>query len=214
MITEEQFAAGAATLRCEIATIKAVRQVESSGNGFLPDGRLATLFEGHQFWLQLKVAGFDPAKFIGAFPNYANVVYKFWTRKWYLGGIREWDRINAALVVCKILNATPALALNSASYGAFQIMGFNHKACGCTSAQDMITYMNKGEYEQLDCFLKYTLARKLDDELRNHDWAGFAKAYNGPGYKGNPATTNDDYDLKLAAAYKKFSEPAQNGVHK
>lgn len=214
MITEEQFVSAATQLRCETATVKAVRQVESSGNGFLPDGRLATLFEGHQFWIQLKVAGFDPAKFVGAFPNYSNIVYKFWTRKWYLGGIREWDRINGALQVCKILGAPISAALNSASYGAFQIMGFNHNACGQPSAQDMITYMNKGEYEQLDCFLKYCLASKLDDELRRKDWANFARGYNGPGYKGNPATVNDDYDLKLYSAYKKFSEPAQNGVHK
>src|SRR5881397_1481706 len=104
MITEQQFIAAATLLRCETATIKAVRQVETSGDGFLPGGRLAVLFEGHQFWIQLKVAGFDPAKFIGAFPNYSNIVYKFWTRKNYLGGEKEWDRVNAAINVCKMLN--------------------------------------------------------------------------------------------------------------
>lgn len=214
MITEEQFLAGATLLRCETAAIKAVRQVESSGSGFLEDGRLATLFEGHQFWIQLKTAGFDPAKFIGAFPNYTNIVYKFWTRKYYLGGEREWDRINSAIAVCRILDAPTALALNSASYGAFQIMGFNHRACGCSSAQDMIAFMNKGEAEQLQCFLNYVQAVKLDDELRHHDWANFARGYNGPGYKGNPFTTNDDYDLKLAIAYKRFSVATSNGQKK
>ena len=37
-----------------------------------------------------------------------------------------------------------------------------------------------------------------DDELRRHDWAGFARGYNGRNYKIN------QYDVKIAAAYKRF----------
>jgi hypothetical protein len=35
--------------------------------------------------------------------------------------------------------------------------------------------------------------------LKKQDWAAFAKAYNGPGYKANK------YDTKLAEAYQHFS---------
>ena len=54
-------------------------------------------------------------------------------------------------------------------------------------------------------FINYVKHDKLDDELRTKNWASFARQYNGAGYKGNPFTTNDDYDLKLTAAYKKYS---------
>jgi hypothetical protein len=35
--------------------------------------------------------------------------------------------------------------------------------------------------------------------LQSHDWAAFAKGYNGPGYAKNA------YDVKLAEAYERFS---------
>ena len=34
--------------------------------------------------------------------------------------------------------------------------------------------------------------------LKAKDWAGFAKMYNGPNYQIN------DYDTKLAAAYRRY----------
>jgi site-specific recombinase XerC len=39
---------------------------------------------------------------------------------------------------------------------------------------------------------------KMFTALHNNDWAGFAKRYNGPGYKKNK------YDTKLASAYRKW----------
>ncbi|MFV0410244.1 MAG: peptidoglycan-binding protein, partial [Paracoccus sp. (in: a-proteobacteria)] len=38
----------------ELATIKAVNEIESTGRGFLIDGRPKILFEGHVFWKQLQ----------------------------------------------------------------------------------------------------------------------------------------------------------------
>lgn len=38
----------------------------------------------------------------------------------------------------------------------------------------------------------------LVDELQRHDWAGFARGYNGAGYKRN------NYDEKLRQAYNKY----------
>ena len=44
----------------ELATVKAVNEVESSGKGFLLDGRPRILFEGHIFWKQLQKKAIDP----------------------------------------------------------------------------------------------------------------------------------------------------------
>lgn len=205
-ITEKQYQDAATLLNVKVSRIKAVKAVESAGNGFLPDGRLKILFEGHQFWDQLKKNGANPAKLLKENPSTANILYQKWDRSKYKGGTKEHDRLNQAIELCKANNIPVKCAYNAASYGAFQIMGFNHTACGFTSAEEMIASMLQSEFNQLVCFCKYLQSVGLVKYLRDGNWAAFARGYNGPGYKGNPSTTNDDYDLKLAAADKRYSQ--------
>jgi len=49
MISENQFSTSAKSLNVEVASIKAVAEVESSGDGFLADGKPKILFEPHIF---------------------------------------------------------------------------------------------------------------------------------------------------------------------
>ena len=106
----------------ELAAVKAVNEVESSGKGFFVDGRPKILFEGHIFWRQLKERGIDPH----AISNAANadVLYSKWTKSHYLGGTREYERLEKA---AKLLNdpRVKEAALASASWGSYQIMGFH-----------------------------------------------------------------------------------------
>jgi N-acetylmuramidase len=39
----------------------------------------------------------------------------------------------------------------------------------------------------------------MHSALKKHDWAGFAQAYNGPGYAAN------NYDTKIAAEYNRLN---------
>ena len=78
-------------------------------------------------------------------------------------------------------------------------MGFNCTLCGFKNVQEFVTAMYKSEKEHLLAFLKYIKAIQLDDELRDKKWTEFARRYNGPAY------TKNKYDIKLAAAYKKYS---------
>lgn len=197
MITENNFKAAAITLGCDVATIKAVNEVEARGAGFLPNGKIKILFEPHIFWQQLqKVARIKPTAFL---PKHSDILYPKWTRGKYGKESEQHGRLSRASLINK------EAAYLSASWGAFQVMGFNFKKCGFKSVFDMVTEFEKGEYEQLVGFINYVKHDKLDDELRTKNWASFARQYNGAGYKGNPFTTNDDYDLKLTAAYKKYS---------
>jgi N-acetylmuramidase-like protein len=206
MITSQQYLEVANHLQVEISTIRAVHEVESAGSGFLPDGRLKLLFEGHVFWKQLEDHGHKPASIVSRHPQYASILYRKWTRKYYIGGPGEWIRMSRALELLKLIGADSILALNSASYGAFQIMGCNAIAAGYTDAQAMISHMNEGgEYEQLLAFCRYITNEKLVIYLRNKQFAKFAYHYNGSGYKGNLNVDWDDYDLKLGAADKKYS---------
>lgn len=201
MITEQDFKEAAAIIGCDIASVKAVYQVEAAGRGYLPDGRVKILFEGHRFWKQIVKAGADPVKFISLNKQYSNVLYKKWDKKQYTGGAGEWDRMSKAIEVCTKLNLQPELALDSASYGSFQIMGENSVLCGYATAHEMLAaYNNGGEQEQLDSFCRFVKSTKLDDELRARNWAAFAQGYNGTAFRENK------YDVKLAAAYSKFSK--------
>ncbi len=89
-------------------------------------------------------------------------------------------------------------AMMSASWGKFQIMGFNFGVCGFRTVDEFIDAMKEDEGRQLDAFVEFVIQNFLADELRKRDWAAFAKGYNGPDYKKN------DYDKKMADAYKEY----------
>jgi hypothetical protein len=183
-LTDGDFADCASSLNCQVAAVRAVVAVESSGGGFLPDGRPKILFEAKYFH-KLTNGRYDATH-----PNISSPV---WNKKLYKGGAREWDRLNEAAALDR-----PA-ALQSASWGLFQIMGANFKACGFASVEDFVAAMEKSEGEQLKAFVNFVKSSKLDGYLRSRNWAAFAKGYNGPGYAKN------QYDKRLADAYSKYA---------
>lgn len=172
----------------EPCAVQAVVDVESGGSGFLPDGRTKILFEGHVFWKELQKRGIDPAPLASKYPN---VIYPKWDRSQYKGGAAEWERLNTAALVNK------EAALCSASYGLFQIMGFNHRAAGFDSVQAFVDAQKESEAMQLQSFCAFMRSEGLVLFLLGQDWAGFARRYNGPGYAAN------QYDVKLRRAYER-----------
>lgn len=185
---ESAYKEAAKLIGCEVAVIKAVAKVESPGSGFL-NGKPRILFEPHIFWRELEARGIDPAPL--ARKN-RGILYRTWQPGAYGTYAEQHDRLNRAMLINR------GAALSSASWGAFQIMGFNWKKCGCASLQDFINAIYKSEEEHLRLFVQFIINRGLADELRDKRWAAFAEQYNGPGYKANR------YDTKLEAAYKSF----------
>lgn len=186
-LTESDFTAAARLLQCDVAAIKAVAEIESSGDGFLTDGRVKILFEGHQFYR------FTKGAFAAAHPT---ICFQKWTTAFYskgatadVRGAGELARLDQAMQLDR--NA----ALLSASYGKFQIMGFNFAICGFAAVETFYQTMQADEREHLKAFCNYIKGNTLDDELRSHNWAELARRYNGPDYRKNR------YDEKLAAAY-------------
>ncbi len=189
MITESQFAKSAELLGVESAVIKAVAEVESNGEGFLQDGKPKILFEPHIFWKQLRRKGIIPENYI---KGNEDILYPTW-QSWKYGPVsKQHDRLNRAIKINR------EAALSSASWGKFQIMGFNCNKCDCSSVEEFITHMGINEDEHLKAFICYIKSTFLDDELRARDWKGFARAYNGKFYWKN------NYDKKLEAAYLKY----------
>lgn len=185
----------------ELATIKAVNEIESRGKGFLVYGRPVILFEGHVFWRQLVNRGLNPNNFLTE-DKYKNVLYKKWTRKHYLGGTKEYTRLEKAAGMSDLPEVHDA-AYASASWGSFQIMGYHYKSLGYATIDQFVSKMYEHEREHLKAFGKFISinsfrGKKIIDWLKEKNWENFAHAYNGAGFKENK------YDTKLERAYNKY----------
>lgn len=182
------FTVAARRLRCDEAAIRAVSDVEARGDGFLYDSsvkqwRIKILFERHIMYRLLKKKyGRDKAlSIVSANPDVVN------TRSGnYIGGNAEHARLKKARRIDK------NLGLESASWGAFQIMGFHWERLGFESAVDYVLTLSKGEPEQLEAFCRFIETdKRLLNAIRARDWSGFAEVYNGSAYKKNK------YDTKM-----------------
>lgn len=180
-LTDADFERAAKAIGCTVAAVRAVNQVESRG-GFFADRRPKILFERHIFH-RLTGGQFDARN--------SNVSSR--SPRGYIGGPREYDRLAAAIAFDR------DAALKSASWGAFQIMGFNHKLAGFADVESFVAAMVSGEGAQLDGFISFVRKTGLGDELIRLDWAGFARGYNGEGYRENR------YDEKMRDAYAFYS---------
>ena len=180
-LADADFERAAKAIGCTVAAVRAVNQVESRG-GFFADGRPKILYERHIF--HRLTAG----KFSAAHPDISNKA-----PRGYIGGPAEYGRLARAIALDR------KAALQSASWGAFQIMGFNFKLAGFANVEDFVKAMVSGQGAQLDAFVAFVRKNNLDDELVRLDWAGFARGYNGQGFRENK------YDEKLADAYAFWS---------
>jgi hypothetical protein len=184
-LTDADFADAADLLKCDVAAIRAVDEVESNGKGFGPDGRPIILFEPHVF-SRLTGHRFDA--------THGGVSYLKWGAKPYKKTQAErWDQL---LYAAKL---DEAAAYKSASYGRYQILGLNHAACAFPTVREFVDAMRRSERDHLQAFCQFVLFNHLDDELRERRWEDFAKRYNGPGYAKN------NYHGKMAAAFERLS---------
>lgn len=163
--------------------IHAVLEVECRGSGFDKMKRPAMLFEPHVFYRELK----DPKERARAVKQ--GLAYPKWRRNYPKDSYPRLDRA---------LQINVEAALRSASWGLGQIMGFNHKLAGYRSAQEMVEAFKQGEGYQLEAMITFIKTAGLDDELRAHDWRGFARGYNGSGY------AKHGYHTRLAKAFAKW----------
>ena len=187
-LTREDFIDDAALIGCDVEAIMAVAAVESRGGGFDPEGFPKTLFEGHWFHKLTK------GKFSATHPTLS---YPTWTKQFYG---KSWREEKQRLAEAIQLDRTAAMM--SASWGMFQIMGFNHAACGYKTVQSFVNAMCRDENAQLAAFTQFIITNGLGDELRDRRWADFARHYNGPGFAKNR------YDVKLAQAFDKAKAQA------
>ncbi|NNG61717.1 DUF3380 domain-containing protein [Pseudomonas fragi] len=183
-----------------LASIYALNEVESNGRAFLDNGKPVILFERHIMYRQLaspRHEADDPARLKQHADELAAVNPAIVNPKpgGYSGGSAEHQRLSHARLIDD--NA----ALESASWGAFQIMGFHWQRLGYTSVQAFVAAMTASEPEQFDALVRFIETDPvLHKALKARKWAEFAKLYNGPDYQRNL------YDIKLQRAFKRHAD--------
>jgi hypothetical protein len=175
--------AAAATLGCDPHAVTAVLTVETGGTGgFLSDGsgRPKILFEAGAF------GAATGHRWDSSHPN-ISCTGTNWSL--YEGGAAEYDRLADAIALDR------EAALASASWGLFQVMGYNAVGLGYADIETYVSDMAQSEAAQLDAFVRFVQTNGLAGDLAGNEWAAFARGYNGPLYATN------HYDTRLAQAY-------------
>lgn len=200
LLSNATLVAAAKRLGVELASVYAVNEVESLGSGFLSNGKPKVLFERHVMHRLLATPrheGEDAAALKAHADELAKVYPALVNSKpgGYAGGTAEHQRLAQA----RLIDANSAD--ESASWGAFQIMGYHWQRLGYASLADFTTRMAASEAEQFEAFVRYIEAEPaLHKALKAKKWAEFAKRYNGPAYARNL------YDVKLERAYQRHAE--------
>jgi hypothetical protein len=171
-------------LGIDAASVWSILEVESGKAGYLPDRRPQILFERAVFHTRTNGA-YDATNPGISAPTWGG----------YSGGAAEYARLAEAYAL------DPDAALQSASWGIAQIMGFNFSSAGYSSAADFVQDACASEGSQLRAFQSFLLHTGIAASLQAKDWDSVARKYNGPGQVSV-------YSNRLSTNYTKLSDPA------
>ena len=174
----------ACQFKFEPAALAAFIEVESGGRGFDKDtGKILIQFE--PIWMK-RLAPYTPSG------------------KWSVNKVdvqsREWIAFNDAF------SKNPDAAMQSASIGLGQIMGFHYKRLGYKSVGEMWDDAKKDLEKQVWQIAKFIETdKKLQFALKTGDWHTVASIYNGAKYAEMANKWGrEPYNISMAKAYGKY----------
>jgi hypothetical protein len=188
-LTDADYQAAATRLGCEAAAVKAVAETETGDQGaFDAQGRPTILFERHIF-SELTQHKYDKD------PNYKDISNP------KQGGYGLFSAQYPKLERAEILDKDAAL--QSASWGRFQLVGKYYSESGYDSVETFVAGMQKSSQEQLNAFVNKVLAMpQRQKALKEKNWENFAYYYNGAYWR----SINPDYATNMKDAYAKYSK--------
>jgi len=186
-MTEQEYQSAADKLGANVAAVKAVAEVEASGQGMWSIGgqmRPPIRLEAHWF---------------GRLTDYRfNDSHPHISRQQWTPSVAARTHVEAWAQFEEASALDERAAIQATSWGLFQIMGFHYQALGFPTPYEFkaTAFTEAG---QLELFVRFILAnRPLQDALQRKDWHAFAAGYNGPG-------AVDVYAPKIAAAYERHA---------
>lgn len=188
-LSEDDYKRVANELGIEIAVIKAVSDIEAgkSHQGFISPGMPTLNFSRNMFNSNLRRRGITVSSSV----RRSSEAFKALNRKKYGSyGKAQHARLKSAMEIDSVS------AILSCYWGMFQIGGFNWKKCGCSSPQEFAKKMSESELMQLELFAHFITNNGMLKHLKNKNWYGFARLYNGRYAKR--------YAARMATAYKRY----------
>lgn len=187
-LTDEDFQQVADMLGVEVASIKAVVEIEAgrTHQGFHAPGVPIVNFDYSMFSRFASKKGINLSKYRRTHP----LVFSGNRRG---GQAAEYNRLQAA----KGINYNAAI--EGTFWGMFQIGGFNWHKCGTASINEFERLMCRSERDQLDLFAAFIKNTGLLKHLQSKNWSAFARGYNGPSYASR------GYHIRLANAYRRYA---------
>jgi hypothetical protein len=197
-LKDSDYSKVATLLNCEVEAIKAVAIVETKRGAWDNMGRPTILFERHYF------RNLTSKKYNKTHPDISG------SPGGYGRFSAQYPKLNRAAVLDQ------SAALQSASWGKFQIMGKYFKQAGYSSVSAFVDDMMVSELKHLNAFANFTKNdKRLLNAIQKKDWTKFASIYNGPDYKKNNYDTKMETEykaLKLASAAKTTSKPTATNI--
>lgn len=213
-LTMRDYEYAASRLGCDVKVILALTQVESPRGGFNSDGTPIILYERHYFYkqytqylkpgqslaaarvqrdelaaTQVDICSPRALTFAKTRKLKSGAVVAVPPHDRYGSGDQQYLRLNRAR------KYNEGAALESASWGKFQIMGENWSRIGWKSVFAFYRAMCASERDQLDALIGFIFSKPpLVTALRSKDWDNIARYYNGTAHIAI-------YSPKLRAAY-------------
>ncbi|WP_260441498.1 N-acetylmuramidase family protein [Burkholderia sp. Bp8991] len=227
--SDAQYRRMASELNVEVAAIKALVQQESQGHPFLENGLPPILYERRHFFdLSVKKrdkeaeerergAEKEAAESKGAkatdaakkkvhsskrrdFPE--NPYPKFPDLCFPNGDQYGGDGLNQYEKLIRAAALDFDVAIQSCSWGGFQILGEYYSSCGCSTPAEFANKFISGTDGQMEIFIAFMKKEKRAgvDGLREHKWEQVATSYNGRRWR----TKNPHYAENLKKFYEQF----------
>lgn len=174
----------------DVAALAAIAEIESGGRTHaMVEGKAEPLirFEGHYFDRRLSGKPREKARLEKLASPIAGEIRNPSSQA------GRWKLLKRAT------NINSVAAYESTSWGLGQVMGAHWEWLGFESIEAMVQEARSGVQGQLRLMALFIQKSNLVPVLQRKDWAGFARAYNGPAYRRNK------YDAKLAKAYSSYA---------
>ena len=181
----KQFEQLSANLEVDLAALHAVAAVEVGTLPPPPIGLPVIRFEVHSFLRRTKKDASSRIQLRDAPTAWHKDAH------WYKSSSSEsWERVHSgdqsdewgALVAASAFD--PETALECASWGIGQLMGWHYDTCRYASVHDFVSDAVRGpsiQFQQWGYFLTFEQGGVLLESIVEKDWYRFARVYNGPG---------------------------------
>jgi hypothetical protein len=201
----------ATALRINTAAAAGIMKVESGGMTFSADTDQSIMrFENHVLWNRWGKAN---ARVFRQHFRFNTAGPSWHGHRFRAAATDPWQEFhgNQTLerqVLTLAVSVAGDVAFECASFGAGQVMGFNHAKIGYATAKEMVERFDRSERSQITGIFDFIHANHLEGAVRSGNYRKIAQRYNG----GGQIDVYADHMRTAAAAYKRVTAGKANVI--